>query len=161
MGFLIFDIFDTFGCESRFCDRRLLNSTYDKIRVDTLNSDTMRFNLFSQRGRERINEGLGTRVCGKHRGGDNAAERTNVQYQTIFPGGRSVRGGRVGGGNQGTPLDHPRQHNPCNPDGSVHIDCDDVREFGRFGFRKVHRVRMGLSYVVDCATGEILVENMR
>lgn len=74
VGFLILDILDTFGYESRFCDEWLLNSTYDKIWVDTLDSDTMLVNLFSERGGERINERLGARVCGKHRGGDNAAE---------------------------------------------------------------------------------------
>jgi hypothetical protein len=51
------------------------------------------------------------------------------------------------------PFDHPRQRHSCDPNSSTDIHRDNIRKFGRLGFRKVHRVRVRLSNVIHCANG--------
>ena len=127
--------------------------TYNEIRVDTLDDHTVLFDFLSECGRERIDECFGARICCKHGGRDNPAERANIQDQPAFPGARSAEGGSVSK-NQNIPLDHPRQYHPRDSDSSIDVDRNNVREFRRLGFRKVHRVRVRLSDVVNCANGK-------
>jgi hypothetical protein len=114
----------------------------------------MLFNFLGECGRERVNECFGAGICGKHGGGDDPAERANIQYQSVFPGVKSVRGDCVSR-NQDVPFDHSRQHHSCDSDGGTDVDRDNIREFGRVRFRKVHRVRVRLSDVVYCANGKM------
>lgn len=57
--------------------------------------------------------------------------------------------------NRDTPFNHPRQCHPCDPDRGTDINCDNIREFRGLGFRKVHRVCVRLSNVIDYANGLI------
>jgi hypothetical protein len=52
-------------------------------------------------------------------------------------------------------FDHSRQYHSRDSDGGTDIDRDNVREFGRLRFRKVHRVRVRLPDVVYCANGKV------
>lgn len=117
----------------------------------------MFLNFVGECGRERINECFGARICGEHGGGDNPAERANIQYQSIFPGFRSVKGD-CASKSRDVPFDHFRQHHSRNSDGGIDIDRNNIGEFGRLGFCKVHRIRMGLSDVVHCVNGKLTAE---
>ena len=114
----------------------------------------MLFNFVGECGRERINECFGARICSKHGGGDNPTERADVQYQSVFPGFRSAKDDCVSK-SQDVPFNHFRQYHSRDSDGSIDIDRDNVGEFGRLGFCKVHRICMGLPDVVHCVNGKV------
>ena len=114
---------------------------YNEIGIDTLDDYTMLLNFLGKCGRERVNECFGAGVCGEHGGGDNPAERADIQYQPVFPVFGLAEGPLVSK-SQDALFDHPRKHHSCDPDSSIDIDCNDIGKFGGLGLREVHRVRV-------------------
>ena len=102
---------------------------YDEIGVDTLDNYTMRLNFLGECGRECVDERFGAGVCGEHGGGDDPAERANIQYQPVFPVYRLAQGFPMSM-SRSAPFYHPRKYHSCDPDSGIDIDCNDIREFG-------------------------------